>query len=640
MSHSPIDIHFERLARLIALEEAEEVLEYQQEFLAKTPQERELTGQALLELIRTEIHYSPAGHRLLSFEYASGRDFPVYSPDVGDILCVSQNPHEFSGMPSGTVYEKDRRTITIAMNGRLPDWLSEGVGPYYLNTIPTRSTFQKMREAIESVRSAKHTRVGFFRDLVLGSRKPESYDPISIQELVFLNPHLNQWQKEAVALAQATKDVALLHGPPGTGKTTVLIEIIRQEIQKEKFVFATAPSNTACDHLLECLVAAGVPALRMGHPARIMRNLRKHTLDFRLAHHPMASQIEELEAELDRLTRQKERKYERGSMSYEDKQDIREEVSRLRNEIDAIDDLIFDQVFHDAPVIVGTLTSAMDKLLKKKKFDLLVVDEATQATEPSSWIPILKAEKIILAGDHFQLPPTVRSKEAEKGGLTVTLFERLHRNLGPEWKSLLRVQYRMNEKIMKFSSKEFYDEKLIADESVRDHTLADLPGVERNELSQDVFSYIDTAGKGFEEELELGSESRMNREEGQLLIEELKKILAAGVAPDQIAVISPYSAQVRLLSSLSPHPEIEVDSVDGFQGREKEVVLVSLVRSNFEGEMGFLADTRRMNVAMTRAKRKLVVIGDSGTISNIGFYRDFIKYAESIGGYKSVWEIS
>lgn len=293
----------------------------------------------------------------------------------------------------------------------------------------------------------------------------------------------------------------------------------------------------------------------------------------------------------------------------------------------------------EAEVFVGTLASIGDRSLEDRLFDILVIDEATQATEPMTWIPMTHAKKVVMAGDHFQLPPTVRSKEAEEKGLGITLFERFYDLLGEGSKQLLERQYRMNETIMGFSSREFYKNLLVADESVKSQSLSGLPGVRGCAETKEPLLFIDTAGKGFEEKLEEGSESRYNVEEAELLLSQLNKMLELGVPPAQIAVISPYSAQVRFLASQTPHPDIEIDSVDGFQGREKEFVIVSLVRSNMEGELGFLADTRRMNVAMTRARRKLIVIGDSATLSSIKFYADFMKYAEEVGGYKSAWEL-
>lgn len=633
-----IEKHFEKLKKLLELEDAEEIARYQQEFLKCTPEERELTGQALLRLSISEFHFSPAGHRLVSFRYAdSKKSLPLYSPDEGDVVSLSQDPHDLFDLPIGTVYEKTADTITVAFNRELPEWVGMQ-GLYHLNIAGNRATSKKLLEALRKVEIADHTRAAHFRDVSLGIRKPESFDPVAKNSISFLNPSLNAFQQDAVCMGLGATDIAIIHGPPGTGKTTVLIEIMRQAAAEGKSILASAPSNTACDHILETLVKNGIPALRLGHPARIMKHLRQHTLDFKLAHHPFAQEVDNLESALERLYLIKDRHKERRTLSREGKQDLAEEIKDLKIQIREIDQQIFSQVMKEAPVIVGTHTSAADPVLRGRIFDLAILDEASQATEPSSWIPILRAEKIILAGDHFQLPPTILSKKAEEGGLGKTLFERLHKKLGPEWKTLLRVQYRMHESIMNFSSQMFYEGKLIADPSVRNHTLADLPHVKSAPETQESFLFLDTAGRGFEEKLEPGSESRYNQEEAEMVLAHLRKLLESGVPPQDIAVISPYSAQVRLLSSKMPSSEIEVDSVDGFQGREKELVILSLVRSNFQGEMGFLTDTRRMNVAMTRARRKLLVIGDSATLSNIDFYRRFIQYAESIGAYRSSWE--
>ena len=629
--------HFEHLAKLVQIEEAEEIAEFQQEFVKRTPEEREHAGMALLRLRVREFHFSPAGHELVTFCYAENKPIPLYSPDTGDVVTLSEGPEDLFDLPMGTVYEKDQDSITVAFNRTLPEWVTEA-GIYHLNISGNRATARKMLEALAQVKNARHSRLAFFRDLSLSIKSPESYDPLPLEKIQFFNPDLNFWQKEAVQKSLASRDIALIHGPPGTGKTTALIEIIRQVVAQGQFAFATAPSNTACDHLLECLVTAGIPALRLGHPARIMKHLRAHTLDFRLAHHPLAKMMDEMEAALQRTKTQRGRKRERGMLGRENRQEMADQIRYLKTEIQHLDDEIFNQVVRQAPVMVGTHSSATDPILKKRVFDLLVMDEASQSTEPSSWIPILRANKIILAGDHFQLPPTVRSKKAEEMGLGATLFERLHKVIGEDWKSLLKIQYRMNEKIMMFSSREFYEGELIADESVKNHKLCDLPHVKAAKETEEVFLYLDTAGRGFEETLEPGSESRYNAEEANLVLTHLDRLLKLGVKPEEIAIISPYSAQVRLLASRVANPEIEVDSVDGFQGREKEIVILSLVRANIEGEMGFLTDTRRMNVAMTRARRKLLVIGDSATLASIPFYRDFIQYAESIGAYRSSWE--
>ena len=631
--------HFEFLKKLIELEEAEEVERFRDEFTHRTPEERERAGKALLRLNAIEFHFNPAGHRLVTFQYVDRRPLPLYSPDAGDVVTISRSTGEFFDLPVGTVYEKRREDIIVAFNRDLPEWVDEK-GIYHLNIAGNRSTYKKIFDTLRQVKTAKNSRLAQLRDISLGLKKSEESDLTvpPIAKMPFFNPNLNQWQKEAVKMALEARDVAIVHGPPGTGKTTALVEIIRQEVAMEHSVFVTAPSNAACDHLLACLAAAKVPVFRLGHPARIMKHLREHTLDFKLAKHPYAKAVDEYETELRLLYRKRDRRSERVWIEREEWGQISDEAKMLKTQIRELERTILSQVLKDTPVIIGTHSSSTDPVLKGRKFDLIVMDEATQSTEPSSWIPMLIAEKVILAGDHFQLPPTILSRKAAEMGLSVTLFERLHKILPKQFKTLLRVQYRMHEKIMNFSSKEFYGGELIADESVKSHTLADLKHVKKTPVTEEVVIFLDTAGRGFEEKLEEGSQSRYNVEESDLVIEELEKLLKAGVKPEDIAVISPYSAQVRLLADQIDNPNIEIDSVDSFQGREKEVVIVSLVRSNLEGELGFLNDTRRMNVAMTRARRKLFVIGDSATLASIPFYADFMKYAELIGAYRSSWD--
>jgi ATP-dependent RNA/DNA helicase IGHMBP2 len=265
------------------------------------------------------------------------------------------------------------------------------------------------------------------------------------------------------------------------------------------------------------------------------------------------------------------------------------------------------------------------------------MDEASQSVEPSAWIPIQYANRLVLAGDHFQLPPMVISPEAIRGGFNISLMERLL-NINSGLSRLLNIQYRMHQDIMNFSSDVFYERSLQADESVRTALLSDLPQVTSSPLTDCPIHFIDTAGASYDEEQETNGDSRLNPVEAELVIKKVHELLSRGLTSDQIAIISPYSAQVKLLREKLKQLDIEIDSVDGFQGREKEVVIVSLVRSNREGEVGFLADTRRMNVALTRARRKLIVIGDSATITSHGFYQRMVEYFESIGAYHSVWE--
>jgi predicted DNA helicase len=267
-----------------------------------------------------------------------------------------------------------------------------------------------------------------------------------------------------------------------------------------------------------------------------------------------------------------------------------------------------------------------------------VVDEAAQSIEPGAWIPLLRADRVVLAGDHCQLPPTIVSREAAAEGFGVSLFERLMALYGRAISRRLLVQYRMNRAIMDFSSLEFYDAELEADPSVAEHLLRDVPGVASIPLTASAAEFIDTAGAGLDEELEPDGESRLNPGEAAIVQRKVAALVESGVSPRDIAVIAPYAAQVRLLREHLDLSGLEVDSVDGFQGREKEAVVISLVRSNAEGEIGFLADVRRMNVALTRARRKLIVLGDSATLAGDPFYRRLIEYFESIGAYHTVWE--
>lgn len=292
----------------------------------------------------------------------------------------------------------------------------------------------------------------------------------------------------------------------------------------------------------------------------------------------------------------------------------------------------------DARVICATLTGLDDWVLGRRRFDLAVLDEACQSTEPASWVPLLRCDKVVLAGDPCQLPPTILSPEAANKGLSISLMERVMSTLGPDVSRLLTVQYRMHAAIMGFSSAEFYRNELVAADSVVSHRLCDLPGVTADPLTETPVTFVDTAGAGYDEQEEEDTDSRLNPQEAGLAARYVRRLLDAGVRTEDIAVITPYAGQVRRLRELLPVPGLEIDSVDGFQGREKEAVVISLVRSNPAGEIGFLADVRRTNVALTRARRKLVVVGDSATLAGHPFYARMLEHFERAEAYRSVWE--
>ena len=331
-------------------------------------------------------------------------------------------------------------------------------------------------------------------------------------------------------------------------------------------------------------------------------------------------------------------KYTRARPEPGARQAQRLEARQMLAEARKLEDQVVERLLDAAQIVCATTTGLDGDLLRGRTFDWCIMDEASQSTEPGVWIPLQYAHRLILAGDHCQLPPTVISPEAVAEGFNVSMLERLVKQSGVGISRRLTVQYRMHQAIMAFSSEEFYENSLTAGPAVANHLLADLPGISLNELTQTPVHFIDTAGASYDEQVEPEGESRFNPLEAELVIRKVQDLLDSGLAPVDIGVISPYSAQVRLLRERLKLPGMEIDSVDGFQGREKEAVVVSLVRSNPDGEIGFLGDVRRMNVALTRARRKLVVVGDSATVTVHPFYQRMVTYFESIGAYHSVWE--
>jgi len=377
--------------------------------------------------------------------------------------------------------------------------------------------------------------------------------------------------------------------------------------------------------------------VRLGHPARVMADLRAHTLDLLVQEHPDVRLARKLVKEAMGLFRRAGR-YTRAKPAPGARQESRQEARNLLADARRLETQAVEHILDTADVLCATTTALGSEVLGRRRFDLGVIDEACQSTEPGCWVPLLWCDKVVLAGDHCQLPPTLVSREAAAEGLGVSLFERLMTLFSGSIARQLIVQYRMHRAIMDFSSREFYEARLQADPSVCEHVLADLSGVVASGSTQLPIEFIDTAGAGFDEEVEPDGESRLNRQEAALVCRKVQGLLDCGVAAGDIAVIAPYAAQVRLLREQLPVPGLEIDSVDGFQGREKEAVVISLVRSNPRAEIGFLQDVRRMNVAMTRARRKLLMVGDSATLSAHPFYHRMIEYFDTFGAYTTVLE--
>ena len=625
--------HFARLSRLLDLEAEAEKLETLREFERRTPAEAEALGNSLINLVIRDEDSGLGGRVLLTFgKRNQNLSLPWNRLRTGSPVILSEEGNADSEGWRGVVSRAQRDSIQVAFN----QW-PEADAPsstFRLDRSTDEIGRQRQRQAMDKARDAKSSRLAMLRDVLL-AKQSALFQKVEAHQA--LNKNLNDSQNQAVAFALSADDVAIIHGPPGTGKTTTLVELMRQITRNGQSVLAVAPSNLAVDNMLERLLSAGENALRLGHPARVSPELREHTLDLLVEKHPDAKLARKLTRDAHALKDQSF-KYTRAKPESGAKQAIRQEAKDMLREARKIEEGVIERVLNSARIVCATSTGLDDEILHGRIFDWCIMDEASQSAEPAAWIPLQYANRLVLAGDHFQLPPTIISTEAVKEGFDISLMERLLTDIKQNISRRLIVQYRMHNDIMSFSSDVFYENSLQADESVRSALLIDLPQIISSPLTNCPIHFIDTAGASYDEEQEPNGDSRFNPLEAELVVKKVNELIEAGVSPSMIAVISPYSAQVRLLREMLKEPEIEIDSVDGFQGREKEAVIVSLVRSNREGEVGFLADTRRMNVALTRARRKLIVIGDSATITSHGFYQRMVKYFESIGAYHSVWE--
>nr|MBP6472756.1 AAA family ATPase [Chloroflexota bacterium] len=533
----------------------------------------------------------------------------------------------------GVISRLNRNSLEVALN-QSPEPATQP-DTFRVDAAYDEIARQRMQQALTRAAAAQGNRTAVIRQVVLGQRAPEfaRHPPaIDYGRLAHLNPS----QQEAVRHALAAEDVAIIHGPPGTGKTTTVAALIVTAVSQGSRVLACAPSNLAVDNLAQQLAAAGIPLARLGHPIRVLPELLPFTLDALVEKQDNYKLAKRLRKEAYGLRGQAD-KFRRAQPAAGSKQAMREEARELLDEARQLEMLAVESVLDQARVILSTLTAVDSAILGQRHFDLCVVDEAGQSTEPATWIPITRANKLVLAGDHQQLPPTVLSLPAEREGFGISLLEQLMRQTDTDLARRLDVQYRMHTEIMNFSAAEFYDATLKADLSVAHHLLYEIQAVTRSVLTETAVTFIDTAGAGYDERQTDGTPSRSNPQEAALAAQKAHDLLAAGLPGESIAVIAPYAAQVNLLREILPE-QIEVGSVDGLQGREKEAVIISLVRSNPKGDVGFLAETRRMNVALTRARRKLIVIGDSATVTAHPFYARLIDYFEAIGAYHSVWD--
>ncbi len=608
------------------MESKAEILRMEERRKIQNTSDAEKSGETILDLVVTDHVHGLGGHQLVTFMRRNETlSMPWHRLRVGSPVVVS--PYREPGKSeSGVVSRKKHDSIQVALD-RWPN-----ADRYRIDLSADEVTRQRQLAAIMTAKDARG-RLGALRSVMMGEKIPcfsdRKFD-------LHFHTDLNDSQKLAVEFALSAEDVAIIHGPPGTGKTTTVVELIVQAIGRDDKVLACAPSNTAVDNLLERLIDARQRVVRIGHPARVAERLRDYSLDGLVDQHDNMPVIKDMMREADAIFRKSE-KWTRAKRERGERQEMKREAKRLQADARMLERQAINSILDQADVICATTTFNPD-LLGDRRFDLAVVDEACQSTEPGCWVPLLRADRLILAGDHQQLPPTVLSTEAGRQGFAKSLMERQLEVHGDQISRMLNVQYRMHRDIMTFSSDQFYHGGLIAHRTVVEHTLPELESVIPNEFTEKIVTFVDTAGAGWDEELEPNGLSKRNPQEAECVLKKVQLLLDSGLPGEDIAVIAPYAAQVRLLRDQCRHRGVEIDTVDGFQGREKEAVVITLVRSNNKNEIGFLADRRRMNVALTRARRRLIVIGDSATLGGDEFYRSFIDYVESVGGYSTVWQ--
>lgn len=627
---------------LIKLERQADLEQYRQKILLRSLQQRTKEGSTWYP-VSLKREYIGTGERpTIEVERTNHLEQP-HSFQSGKVVSVFSNASgkaEKEHLNGVVNYVRDN-IMVITLNGDdVPDWIADGL--LGVDVMFDEMSYREMEFTLKEVIKSEGNRLSELKNILLGNDRASSEPRVIAVESISI---LNESQQGALRKVLESRDVAFIHGPPGTGKTTTLVQAIKQTIKDEKQVLVCAPSNAAVDLLVDKLSDQGLQALRIGHPARVTEQSLSKTLDYRISSHPNYKELRNLRKRMEQL-RGMAFKYKRkfGYHEKEQRRSLMQEVKLLKTDADLLEFYIINDLLQSMEAICCTLVGASHPVLRGKKFKTVFIDEAGQSLEPASWIPLLRSSRVVFAGDHQQLPPTIKSVDAARRGLSRTLFEKGIENQ-PHQVSMLQVQYRMHQKIMQFSSQYFYGDKLIAHESVRSQLLRPhhLP-----------ITFIDTAGCGFNEKQDPETLSRMNGEEATLLIQQVEALVEdIGTNPwleEQITlgIITPYSAQVDQLHKLaeaSPVLEplyryITINTVDAFQGQERDVIAISFVRSNDAGEVGFLSDIRRTNVAMTRARKKLIMIGDSATLSSHPFYMEVLDYVQKEGFYKSAFELS
>ncbi|XP_075784448.1 DNA-binding protein SMUBP-2 [Pelodiscus sinensis] len=598
-------------------------------------------GVCLLKLQVASQRTGLYGRLLVTFQprkYNPDAELPCNSFGPGDIVGLYESAGQGDPLSTGIVTHITPKLVTVAFEESRDGLLSlDQENSYRLLKLANDVTYKRLKKALNTLNQYLSGPACSLIDVLFFSSEPSA--PSETKPLTFYNEALDASQREAVCFSLAQKELAIVHGPPGTGKTTTVVEIILQAVRQGLKVLCCAPSNIAVDNLVERLAGYKQKILRLGHPARLLESIQHHSLDAVLARGDNAQIVADIRKDIDQAFTKTRKTQDKGEKSH-----FRNEIKALRKELKEREETAMIEILSQANVVLATNTGASSdgplKLLPENHFDLVVIDECAQALEASCWIPLLRARKCILAGDHKQLPPTIISDKAAAQGLSLSLMERLIQKYGESIVKMLTVQYRMHQAIMQWSSTEMYCGQLTAHPSVACHLLKDLPGVASTEETRIPLLLIDTAGCGlFELEVE-EEQSKGNQGEVRLVGLHIQALVEAGVKARDIAVIAPYNLQVDMLREHLCHkyPELEIKSVDGFQGREKEAVVLSFVRSNRKGEVGFLAEDRRINVAVTRARRHVAVICDSRTVGSQAFLKRLVDYLSEHGEVRTAFE--
>ncbi|XP_004852234.1 DNA-binding protein SMUBP-2 isoform X2 [Heterocephalus glaber] len=641
MASAAVETFVSKQLYLLELERDAEVQErrsWQENISLKELQSQ---GVCLLKLQVSSQRTGLYGRLLVTFEprrCGSVAVLPSNSFTSGDIVGLYDSANEGGQLATGILTRITQRSVSVAFDESHDFHLTlDRENLYRLLKLANDVTYKRLKKALVALKKYHSGPASPLIEVLFGGSAPSPAQKIS--PLTFYNTTLDPSQKEAVSFALSQKELAIIHGPPGTGKTTTVVEVILQTVKQGLKVLCCAPSNIAVDNLVERLARCKQRILRLGHPARLLESIQQHCLDAVLSRSDSAQIVADIRKDIDQVFVKNKKTQDK-----KDKSNFRNEIKLLRKELKEREEAAMVESLTEASVVLATNTGASAdgplKLLPESYFDVVVIDECGQALEASCWIPLLKARKCILAGDHKQLPPTTVSHKAAQEGLSLSLMERLAEEHGDRVVRTLTVQYRMHQAIMRWASEAMYRGQLTAHPSVVGHLLRDLPGVAATEETGIPLLLVDTASCGLFELEEEDEQSRGNPGEVRLVSMHIQALVDAGVQAGDIAVITPYNLQVDLLrQSLGhKHPELEIKSVDGFQGREKEAVVLSFVRSNRKGEVGFLAEERRINVAVTRARRHVAVICDSRTVNTHPFLKTLVDYFTKHGEVRTAFE--